>query len=162
MLERVDDLVCEGGPTALLIGLSLAHMGISTAVVDKSERRSVGDVDPKFYRKMLEARAGKVWQACCKHERWKYVIKWMYLRLLSLWPRLLTFLAVMLTIMLETVISGSYHSAFNRLHGTYFDYVINIRQRYSEEIFRKSFEDNGGKFYEIYELVSIIHRVSCV
>lgn len=56
----------------------------------------------------------------------------------------------------KRVISGTYHSLFNQLHGTYFDYVINIRQRYSEEIFRKSFEENEGTFYERYELVSIV------
>lgn len=56
----------------------------------------------------------------------------------------------------KRVISGTYHSLFNQLHGTYFDYVVNIRQRYSEEIFRKSLEETGGTFYEQHELVSIV------
>jgi phenol 2-monooxygenase len=56
----------------------------------------------------------------------------------------------------KRVISGTYHSMFNQLQGTYFDYVINIRQKYSEQIFRKAFESYGGTFYEEYELVSIV------
>jgi phenol 2-monooxygenase len=35
MLERVDVLVCGGGPTGLLTGLGLARMGIATAVIGK-------------------------------------------------------------------------------------------------------------------------------
>ena len=56
----------------------------------------------------------------------------------------------------KRVVSGSYHSVFNSMHGTFFDYVINIRQKYSEQIFRKSFEEHGGTFYEAYELLSIV------
>ena len=57
----------------------------------------------------------------------------------------------------KRVISGSYHSVFNSMHGTFFDYVINIRQRYSEQIFQQSFEEHGGTFYEACELLSIVH-----
>jgi phenol 2-monooxygenase len=56
----------------------------------------------------------------------------------------------------KRVISGTYHSIFNQLHGTFFDYVVNIRQKYSEGIFRRALEEKGGKFYEQYELLSIV------
>lgn len=54
MLERVDVLVCGGGPTGLLTGLGLARMGIPTAVVGKRKNYFMIDVDPKSYRKMSE------------------------------------------------------------------------------------------------------------
>ena len=34
-------------------------------------------------------------------------------------------------------------SAFDMIHGTYMDYVLNIRQKYSEEIFASRYEDLG-------------------
>ncbi|KFY15822.1 hypothetical protein V492_01751 [Pseudogymnoascus sp. VKM F-4246] len=139
MLERVDVLVCGGGPTGLLTALGLARMGISTAVVEK----------------------------CQKSEQAKYGrASLLYPRTLEMLDQVDVFepMAEIAHIARGYVnynagkrkISGTYHCLFNQLHGTYFDYVINIRQTYSEEIFRNSFEEKGGTFYEGYELVSIV------
>ncbi|GAM43000.1 hypothetical protein TCE0_044r17462 [Talaromyces pinophilus] len=139
MLDRVDVLVCGGGPTGLLTGLGLARQGISAVVLEKC-------------KKSEQARFGRA--------------SLLYPRTLELLDQVDVFeqMAEIAHISRgyvnynggKRVISGTYHSMFNQLQGTYFDYVINIRQKYSEQIFRKAFESYGGTFYEEYELVSIV------
>ncbi|RMJ01906.1 hypothetical protein CDV36_015567 [Fusarium kuroshium] len=46
---------------------------------------------------------------------------------------------------------------FTQMHNTYLDYVLNIRQKYSEEIFRASYEARGGIMLEGTELLELIH-----
>ncbi|RSM10899.1 hypothetical protein BHE90_008803 [Fusarium euwallaceae] len=54
-------------------------------------------------------------------------------------------------------ISGGYQMLFTQMHNTYLDYVLNIRQKYSEEIFRASYEARGGIMLEGTELLELIH-----
>lgn len=46
MLDRVDVLVCGGGPTGLLTGLGLARQGISAVVLGKLWKYLLNDVNP--------------------------------------------------------------------------------------------------------------------
>lgn len=46
MLDRVDVLVCGGGPTGLLTGLGLARQGISAVVLGKCCKFLLKDVNP--------------------------------------------------------------------------------------------------------------------
>ncbi|QGA17831.1 hypothetical protein EYB26_005507 [Talaromyces marneffei] len=139
MLDRVDVLVCGGGPTGLLTGLGLARQGISTVVIEKckkSEQARFGRASLLYPRTLELLDQVDVWESMAEiaHISRGYVNYNGGKR----------------------VISGTYHSIFNQLHGTYFDYVVNIRQKYSEQIFRKAFEGYGGTFYEQYELLSIV------
>lgn len=46
MLDRVDVLVCGGGPTGLLTGLGLARQGISAVVLGKCWEYLLKRVNP--------------------------------------------------------------------------------------------------------------------
>ena len=46
MLDRVDVLVCGGGPTGLLTGLGLARQGISAVVLGKLWKYLFNDLNP--------------------------------------------------------------------------------------------------------------------
>jgi phenol 2-monooxygenase len=52
--------------------------------------------------------------------------------------------------------SGGYKMLLSQMHDTYIDYVINIRQKYSEQIFREAYEAKGGRMDEGTELVDLI------
>ena len=47
----------------------------------------------------------------------------------------------------QRVTSRGWHSMFRHMHGTYLDYCLNIRQNYSEEIFRNAYRKLGGRVY---------------
>ncbi|KAL4937596.1 hypothetical protein BDV06DRAFT_232472 [Aspergillus oleicola] len=54
----------------------------------------------------------------------------------------------------ERVTSRGWHSMFRHMHGTYLDYCLNVRQKYSEEIFRNAYKKLGGSVYLSWKLES--------
>jgi phenol 2-monooxygenase len=47
----------------------------------------------------------------------------------------------------ERVTSRGWHTMFQRISGTYLDYCLNIRQKYSEGVFRDAYKRRGGEPY---------------
>ena len=52
------------------------------------------------------------------------------------------------------VTSRGWHVMFQRMHGTYLDYCLNIRQKYSEEVIRDAYEVLRGNPYIGWKLDS--------
>lgn len=44
----------------------------------------------------------------------------------------------------KRVTTRGWHPMFSMMHGTYFDYLLNIRLKYSEAIMKQAYEDLGG------------------
>ncbi|MCJ1397810.1 hypothetical protein MMC11_001006 [Xylographa trunciseda] len=132
---QVDVLICGGGPVGLLLSYQLARMGIKTYIVEQHDKSTQG----------------------------------MYGRACVLYPRTLE--------MLDQLDLGealgqigfigrsavTYHDG-KPIHGrgwgfiskpldTFFDYCLNIRQKYSETIFRDAAEGLGSKVHSNTKLV---------
>ncbi|KAL2829601.1 FAD binding domain-containing protein [Aspergillus pseudoustus] len=54
----------------------------------------------------------------------------------------------------ERVTSRGWHTMFQRMDGTYLDYCLNIRQKYSEGVFRDAYKTLGGEPYIGWKLES--------
>jgi phenol 2-monooxygenase len=52
------------------------------------------------------------------------------------------------------VTTRGWHKMFEAMHGTYLDYCLNIRQKYSEEVIRQSYQKLGGEPYIGWKLES--------
>ena len=127
MPVEVDVFVCGGGPVGLLVSYQLARLGLSTYVVEQFD---------------------KTQQA-------------MYGRASTLYPRTIEMLDQLdLADTMNQIgfigrgsatfkdgkrIHGRGWDFISRMHDTYFNYCLNIRQKYSENVFRDGFEAAGGK-----------------
>jgi phenol 2-monooxygenase len=125
---KTDVLICGGGPVGLLLSYQLARMDISTLTVEQ-------------YDKSQQA---------------------MYGRASTLYPRTSEMLDQLdLNDALSQIgyigrgsvvykdgkkIQGRGWDFISRMHDTYFDYCLNIRQKYSENVFREKLMDLGGVF----------------
>ncbi|KAJ9623394.1 hypothetical protein H2203_005653 [Taxawa tesnikishii (nom. ined.)] len=123
---KVDVFICGGGPVGLLLSYQLARLGLSVYTV---EQHTVS-------RQTRYGRAST-----------------LYPRTMEMLDQLS--LADSLT---QVGLIGREHSSFRngkKVHrrswnllihvtDTFFDYALNIRQKYSEEIFRAAFEQHGG------------------
>jgi phenol 2-monooxygenase len=54
----------------------------------------------------------------------------------------------------KRVTSRGWHKIFDRMGGTYLDYCLNIRQKRSEDIFRKAYRKLGGTPHAGWKLIS--------
>ncbi|KAL4795469.1 pentachlorophenol 4-monooxygenase [Aspergillus venezuelensis] len=125
---KTDVLISGGGPVGLLIAYSLALQGVDSTLVEQHD---------------------KAHQA-------------MYGRATTLYPRTLEMLDQLqlldelnqigyiarnsVTYMNgERVTSRGWHVMFERMHGTFLDYCLNIRQKYSENVIRSSLEMLGAQ-----------------
>lgn len=54
----------------------------------------------------------------------------------------------------KRVTSRGWHKVFDHMGGTYLDYCLNIRQKRSEDIFRKAYRKLGGVLHAGWKLVS--------
>jgi phenol 2-monooxygenase len=52
------------------------------------------------------------------------------------------------------VTTRGWHTMFEAMHGTYLDYCLNIRQKYSEEVIRQSYQKLGVEPYIGWKLES--------
>ncbi|KAL3480024.1 pentachlorophenol 4-monooxygenase [Aspergillus californicus] len=134
---KTDVFISGGGPVGLLIAYSLARQGVSSFLVEQHDKDQ---------------------QA-------------MYGRATTLYPRTLEMLD-QLDLLEEMnqigyvgrnsvtykdgkrVTSRGWHIMFERMTGTYLDYCLNIRQKYSEEIFRNAYQRIGGNPYIGWKLES--------
>ncbi|EAU36689.1 conserved hypothetical protein [Aspergillus terreus NIH2624] len=127
---KTDVLVVGGGPVGLLIAYGLARQGVDSIVVEKHNKEQ---------------------QA-------------MYGRATTLYPRTLEMLD-QLELLDEMnqigfvarnsvtykdgkqVTSRGWHVMYERMHGTFLDYCLNIRQKFSESVFRDAYSKIGGKLF---------------
>ncbi|KAL4879772.1 pentachlorophenol 4-monooxygenase [Aspergillus karnatakaensis] len=124
---KTDVFISGGGPVGLLIAYSLARQGVNSLLVEQHDKDQ---------------------QA-------------MYGRATTLYPRTLEMLDQLdlLDGMNQVgfvgrssvtfkdgkrVTSRGWHIMFERLSGTYLDYCLNLRQKYSEEVFRNAYKRLGG------------------
>ncbi|UDD58720.1 hypothetical protein AFCA_006150 [Aspergillus flavus] len=127
---KTDVLIVGGGPVGLLVAYGLARQGVDTVLVEKHDKEQ---------------------QA-------------MYGRATTLYPRTLEMLD-QLELLDELnqigyigrnsvtykdgkrVTSRGWHVMFQRMSGTYLDYCLNIRQKYSENVIRDTYLEMGGRAY---------------
>ncbi|OJI99558.1 hypothetical protein ASPVEDRAFT_123545 [Aspergillus versicolor CBS 583.65] len=128
---KADVFISGGGPVGLLIAYSLALQGVDAVLVEQRD---------------------KTQQA-------------MYGRATTLYPRTLEMLD-QLQLLDELnqigyvarnsitydkdgrrVTSRGWHLMFERMHGTFLDYCLNIRQKFSENVIRDAFKSIGGEPY---------------
>lgn len=129
MAERAYDvIICGGGPVGLLLSYQLARLGLSTLTIEQ-------------YDKTQQA---------------------MYGRASTLYPRTVEMLDQLglLDEMSQVGFIGRASVTYkdgqkvhdrgwdfiSRVTDTYFDYCLNIRQKYSEDIFRSALQQHGGTF----------------
>ncbi|KAL3491446.1 pentachlorophenol 4-monooxygenase [Aspergillus germanicus] len=134
---KTDVLISGGGPVGLLVAYGLARQGVKALVVEQHDKEQ---------------------QA-------------MYGRATTLYPRTLEMLDQLdlLDDMNqigfigrnsvtykdgERVTSRGWHTMFQRISGTYLDYCLNIRQKYSEGVFRDAYKRLGGEPYIGWKLES--------
>ncbi|KAE8417853.1 FAD binding domain-containing protein [Aspergillus pseudocaelatus] len=127
---KTDVLIVGGGPVGLLVAHGLARQGVDTVLVEKHDKNQ---------------------QA-------------MYGRATTLYPRTLEMLD-QLELLDELnqigyigrnsvtykdgkrVTSRGWHVMFQRMTGTFLDYCLNIRQKYSENVIRDAYLEMGGRAY---------------
>ncbi|RDW59344.1 Pentachlorophenol 4-monooxygenase [Aspergillus mulundensis] len=132
-----DVLVTGGGPVGLIVAYSLARQGVTSLLVEQHDKDQ---------------------QA-------------MYGRATTLYPRTLEMLD-QLDLLDDLnqigyvgrnsvtfkdgqrVTSRGWHRMFEAMHGTYLDYCLNIRQKYSEEVIRAAYRKLGGNPYIGWKLES--------
>ncbi|KAK1148157.1 hypothetical protein N8T08_010799 [Aspergillus melleus] len=132
---ETDVLIVGGGPVGLLIAYSLARQGVHSLLIEQHD----------------------------KHQQA------MYGRATTLYPRTLEMLD-QLELLEELnqigyiarnsvtykdgkrVTSRGWHVMFERMSGTFLDYCLNIRQKYSEEVIQEAYKRSGGVPYVGWKL----------
>ncbi|KAG9845176.1 hypothetical protein KCU77_g8942, partial [Aureobasidium melanogenum] len=133
--NQVDVFICGGGPVGLLLSYQLARLGLSTYTVEQFD---------------------KTQQA-------------MYGRASTLYPRSIELLDQLdladamsqvgfvdrgsVTFKNGRRVHGRGWDFISRMHDTFFGYCLNIRQKYSEDIFRNAYERCGGKLHTGAKLI---------
>jgi phenol 2-monooxygenase len=122
-----DVIICGGGPVGLLLAFQLARLGIPTLIIEQYDKTQQD----------------------------------MYGRASTLYPRTVEMLDQLglLDEMSQVGFIGKASVTYkdgqrvhdrgwdfiSRVTDTYFDYCLNIRQKYSEDIFRSALEQHGGR-----------------
>lgn len=56
----------------------------------------------------------------------------------------------------ERITTRGWHTMFQKMPGTFCDYTLNLRLKYSEEIFQRRYEDEGGTVAAGWEVVDVV------
>jgi phenol 2-monooxygenase len=127
MAEHYDVIICGGGPVGLLLAFQLARLGIPTLIIEQFDKTQQD----------------------------------MYGRASTLYPRTIEMLDQLglLDEMAQVGLIGRASVTYkdgqkvqdrgwdflNTISDTFLTYCLNIRQKYSEDIFRRALEQHGGK-----------------
>lgn len=152
---KTDVFISGGGPVGLLIAYSLARQGVQSVLVGKTT--------PSPPSISLQQRI-IMHQNLTKAEQHNKENQAMYGRATTLYPRTLEMLDQL--DLLEDlnqigyigrnsvtykdgkrVTSRGWHVMFERMHGTYLDYCLNLRQKYSEGVFGEAYAGVGGRAF---------------
>lgn len=60
----------------------------------------------------------------------------------------------------KRITSRGWHLKFHRMDGTFMDYCLNLRQRYSEDVIREVYSNAGGHLYMGWKLEEFSVRLS--
>jgi phenol 2-monooxygenase len=127
MAEYYDVIICGGGPVGLLLAYQLARLGIPTLIIeqfDKTQQDMYGRASTLFPRtiEMLDQ-----------------------LELLDEMSQVGLIGRASVTYKDGQKVQDRGWDFLNTISDTYLTYCLNIRQKYSEDIFRTSLEQHGGK-----------------
>ena len=125
-MEQVDVLVCGAGPVGLLIAYCLARYGLSTYIVEQHERA----------KQMMYGRAAMIAPRCLE-----------MLEQLDLVDALTQ---------MGFIVRGQVHYkngerieatryASSNITDTFYDYLLLVRQKHTEEVFREAYTKSSGK-----------------
>jgi phenol 2-monooxygenase len=133
-----DVIICGGGPVGLLLAFQLARLGIPTLIIEQYDKTQQD----------------------------------MYGRASTLYPRTVEMLDQLglLDEMSQVGFIGKASVTYkdgqrvhdrgwdfiSRVTDTYFDYCLNIRQKYSEDIFRSALEQHGGRVNAGWTLKNLV------
>ncbi|PYH91258.1 pentachlorophenol 4-monooxygenase [Aspergillus ellipticus CBS 707.79] len=136
---ETDVLICGGGPVGLLVAYSLARQGVASIVLeqhDKDQQAMYGRATTLYPRtlEMLDqldllndlSQIGYIGRNSVTYKDGKRVT------------------------------SRGWHVMFERMSGTYLDYCLNIRQKYSEGVIRSAYEGLKGEQYTGWKLESYV------
>ncbi|PWY94667.1 pentachlorophenol 4-monooxygenase [Aspergillus sclerotioniger CBS 115572] len=130
-----DVLICGGGPVGLLVAYGLARQGVDSVLVeqhDKSQQAMYGRATTLYPRTLeLLDQLGLLDDL----NQIGYVAR-----------NSVTYRGN------KRVTSRGWHVMFQRMHGTFLDYCLNIRQKYSEEVIRDAYEAFRGNPYIEWKL----------
>jgi phenol 2-monooxygenase len=124
-MEPVDVLICGGGPVGLLIGYCLARYGLSTYVAEQHDRE----------KQMLYGRAAMIAPRCLE-----------MLEQLDLVDHLLQIGFVVrgqVSYKDGQRVEMTTHASSN-ISGTFYDYLLLCRQKYTEEVFHGRYMEASG------------------
>ncbi|KAJ5916500.1 hypothetical protein N7504_000515 [Penicillium tannophilum] len=132
---QTDVLIIGGGPVGLLIGYSLARQGVKTTVVEQHDK-----VQKPMYGR-----------ACTLHPRTLEMLD--QLDLLDDMNQIGYICRNSVTWKDgKRITSRGWHLMFDRMDGTFMDYCLNLRQRYSEDVIREAYSHAGGQLYMGWKL----------
>ncbi|KAJ5643727.1 uncharacterized protein N7484_006234 [Penicillium longicatenatum] len=132
---QTDVLIIGGGPVGLLIGYSLARQGVGTIVVEQHEK-----VQQPMYGR-----------ACTLHPRTLEMLDQLDLlddlnQIGYICRNSVTWKDG------KRITSRGWHLMFDRMDGTFMDYCLNLRQRYSEDVIREAYIHAGGQLHMGWKL----------
>ncbi|PLB46091.1 pentachlorophenol 4-monooxygenase [Aspergillus steynii IBT 23096] len=137
-------LICGGGPVGLLIAYSLALQGVDSVVVEKHDRA----------QQAMYGRAGTLYPRTLEMLD--------QLQLLDELNQIGYIAGNSVTYKKgQLVTSRGWHVMYQRMHETFLDYVLNIRQKHFEDVFRQEYERLGGKPLTCWRLDSFEVQDSC-
>ncbi|KAL2863089.1 pentachlorophenol 4-monooxygenase [Aspergillus lucknowensis] len=161
-LLKTDVFISGGGPIGLLVAYSLARQGVESLMVGVYNN----------LRLLFVLYSSNIMQANrFFKEQFDKGQQAMYGRATTMYPRTLEMLDQLdlLDVMNqigfigrssvtykdgERVTSRGWHVLFERMYGTHLDYLLNIRQKYAEEVIRNAYKRLGAEPYIGWKLES--------
>ncbi|PYI07026.1 pentachlorophenol 4-monooxygenase [Aspergillus sclerotiicarbonarius CBS 121057] len=141
---KTDVFICGGGPVGLLTAYSLAVQGVDSVIVEKHDTT----------QQAMYGRAGTLYPRTLE-----------MLDQLELLDELNQIGYIARNSVTykngQLVTSRGWHIMYQRMHETFMDYILNIRQKYSEDTFRAAYEKLGGTPYIGWQLETFSVDESC-
>ncbi|PWY91630.1 pentachlorophenol 4-monooxygenase [Aspergillus sclerotioniger CBS 115572] len=141
---KTDVFICGGGPVGLLTAYSLALQGVTSVIVEKHDTA----------QQAMYGRAGTLYPRTLEMLD--------QLQLLDELNQIGYIARNSVTYKNgQLITSRGWHIMYQRMHETFMDYILNIRQKYSEDAFRAAYEKLGGTPYIGWQLETFSVDESC-